>query len=137
MIKTAGVTLGFGMALTVGMAGAADATPVTVSCSSSGHTMNGGATYTTSGSYHIWGPATYTLGGSGTGGQSNENIRLYAGGATKWSYDSPDNRVNGTNYSVSMGSVETLASSKEYMTFQAIFDTLGSDPSCTATSSTV
>lgn len=110
----------------------ADAATTTASCSSSGHNNNASATYSTSGSYHVWGTAYYMLTGAGTGGKSNEIIRLRANGSDKWAWDSPDNRVNNKQYSQSMGGTKTLASQSEYMLFRAIFDTAGSDPACNA-----
>ncbi len=78
------------------------------------------------------GTAKYKLTGAGTGGDSNEIIRLRSNGADKWAHDSPDDLDNDTQYSKSMDSTKTLASTTEYVLFRAIFDTAGSDPSCNA-----
>lgn len=110
----------------------AEASTTTASCSASGHNNNASATFSTVGAYHKWGTASYKLSGAGTGGKSNENIRLRANGADKWAWDSPDNLANNVQYSQSMGGVQTLASQSEYVLFRAIFDVAGNDPSCNA-----
>lgn len=119
------------LVLATGPAPAIAAT-ATASCSSDGHNNNASATYSTSGSYHVWGNAYYKLTGGGTGGKSNEIIRLRANGVDKWAYDSPDDLDNDVQYSTKMNSTKTLASATEYVLFRAIFDTTGSDPSCNA-----
>jgi hypothetical protein len=111
---------------------AATAATTTASCSASGHNLNASADYSTSGSYHRWSTARYSINGSGTGGKSNVNIRLRANGVQKWAYDSPDDLDQNTAYSHSMGNTATLASQTEYILFRGIFDTAGSDPACNA-----
>lgn len=126
-----GCAVGSMLALTV-VGSSASAGTLTASCSADGHNNNDSATFSVSGSYHVWGTAKYKFTGGGTGGQSNMIIRIRANGVDKWAYDSPDNRANGTQYGKSLEGTKTAVKASEQMLFRAIFDTAGSDPSCNA-----
>jgi hypothetical protein len=126
--------LGFGLGSLVA-APAASAETLPAYCSVDGHFLNAQADYYTSGSFHVWTEARYYIGGSGTGGESNVNIRILAGPTgddVVWANDSPDSIRQYDRYTVDLEDTPTRTSDRERVRFRGIFDTSWSDEACTA-----
>lgn len=100
-------------------------------CTTRGQSLNISAKYHTEGAYHVWDTISYTLNGVG-GPKSNIDIALYSNARKSWSWISGDNVTGGT-HSQTMSQVRTLASTTEFVSVIAVFDTTGVDPKCEAT----
>lgn len=135
--------LGAGLAallVVAGTAGPAQAASVPGGCSASGYNGNGVTHYSRlTGGIHRITKFEYRLQhSSSTRGKSNTNIRHYENrrlGSDRlmYTWNSPDNRKFGTNYTHTPDVTVQLDYLKEMFTnYTFIFDRSGPDPRCTA-----
>lgn len=109
----------------------ANAWTVPANCEENGHRLTATFHVTQDATYHYWEKADYKLSGSGTGGESNVRLWLKVSGTTVlYDWKSPDNRVNGTQYSKAIN-VRSARAVDEKFRARAIFDTAGTDNRCT------
>jgi hypothetical protein len=119
-------------AATLALAAPAYAARVGATCSDDGQVFSATAFYSPVGAYHDWYQFAYSLGGAGTGGKSNVNIRLFDNSTQRFAYNSPDDLDQNVGYYVSVSPrVRILASHNERVSFEAIFDEFGPDDRCT------
>lgn len=109
------------------------------SCTTSGHFGNGATHYYESGYNNRVPMFAYYLGGDGTRGESNTNIRHYENRTASqdrlmYAWNSPDDRKNNFVYKhVPPIPVELLAGRKQHSDYYFIFDELfPDDPKCLA-----
>jgi hypothetical protein len=84
-----------------------------------------------------WTKLEYVIGGSFIGDQNNANIRIYDGDRKVYSYNSPDEREVGVDYTLTLNRwrfvITSPAGRDDYVTFEGVFDFTGwPDSRCTA-----
>ena len=104
------------------------------SCSTGSYNLNGSASYSNSGPYHVWNMAYWNFNGPSLGGKNNMRTVLTSNGRQKWAWTSPDSMPAGTGHT-GMNQVATLAGESEKISWTGVFDVPGFDPSCTANAS--
>lgn len=104
------------------------------------HNLNMSATYSLSsdGTKHVWNTIYGMIGGQDTGGKSNFESSVWQNSTTRvWDWPSADIYDKGEQYSkqiktASGAYLRTSQAPTEYVKMKVHFDTVGTDPSCTA-----